>query len=166
MRLAPQIQAFTWILWNCSIPTHRQVVRSLVNWTRPDLLTLEMETLSVVAGGTSGSTLDLVELFNPNTQTSCVITGKLDQPRAVHTGDGNLVCAGMTSVGPDGDDISSCYNVATGDTINLLNGRNSHTSWSTDAGIYLLGGSSNLRTAELVTGDTTLAGFGLQYDTE
>ena len=122
-----------------------------------------------MAGGQSGSTtLDLVELFNPNTQTSCVITGKLDQPRAVHTGDGNLVCAGMTSVGPDGDDISSCYNVATGDTINLLNGRNSHTSWSTDAGVYLLGGyigSSNFRTTELVSGDTTQAGFGLKYDT-
>ena len=120
-----------------------------------------------MAGGTSGSTLDLVELFNPNTQTSCVITGKLDQPRAVHTGDGNLVCAGMTSVGPDGDDISSCYNVATGDTINLLNGRHSHTSWSTDAGIYLFGGwlSSNRRTTELITGDTTQARFGLKYDT-
>ena len=121
-----------------------------------------------MAGGTSGSTLDLVELFNPNTQTSCVITGKLDQPRAVHTGDGNLVCAGMTSVGPDGDDISSCYNVATGDTINLLNGRYDHTSWSTDAGVYLLGGepSSISRTTELVTGDTTQAGFELPYDTE
>ena len=118
-----------------------------------------------MAGGTSGSTLDLVELFNPNTQTSCVITGKLDQPRAVHTGDGNLVCAGMTSVGPDGDDISSCYNVATGDTINLLNRRDHHTSWSTDAGIYLLGGWNTGTTTELVTGDTTQAGFGLPYST-
>ena len=117
-----------------------------------------------MAGGYSGSGLDLVELFNPNTWTSCVITGKLDQPRRRHTGDGNLVCGGL---GND-DYISSCYNVATGDTINLLNGRRSHTSWSTDAGIYLLGGfdgSGYLSTTELVTGDTTQAGFGLQYDT-
>ena len=109
-----------------------------------------------MAGGTSGSTLDLVELFNPNTQTSCVITGKLDQPRAYHTGDGNMVCGGS---------ISSCYNVATGDTINLLNERYWHTSWSTDDGIYLLGGYNTGRTTELVTGDTTQARFGLQYDT-
>ena len=119
-----------------------------------------------MAGGSSGSLLDLVELFNPNTGTSCVITGKLDQPRSSHTGDGNLVCGGW-----DGGAISSCYNVATGVTINLLNARYKHTSWSTDAGIYLLGGSDGSgnkeqqRTTELVTGDTTQAGFGLKYDT-
>ena len=116
-----------------------------------------------MAGGQIGSILDVVELFNPNTGTSCVITGKLDQPRYAHTGDGNLVCGGYTG----SDYISSCYNVATGATINLLNGRSSHTSWSTDAGVYLLGGSpsTNYRTTELVTGDSTQAGFGLQYDT-
>ena len=116
----------------------------------------------LVAGGLSGSYLDLVELFNPTTGTSCVITDKLDQPRWGHTGDDNLVCGGYGT-----DPISSCYNVATGDTINLLNGRHSHTSWSTDAGIYLFGGwlSSNRRTTELITGDTTQAGFGLKYET-
>ena len=117
-----------------------------------------------MAGGSSGSHLDDVELFNPNTGTSCVITGKLDQPRYAHTGDGNLVCGGrIGSVR-----LSSCYNVATGATINLLNGRSSHTSWSTDAGIYLIGGNPSStvgRTTELVTGDTTQAGFGLKYDT-
>ena len=113
----------------------------------------------LVAGGSSGSEL---ELFNPNTQTSCVITDRLDQPRFHHTGDGNLVCGGWV----DGDRTSSCYNVATGANINLLNGRYQHTSWSTDAGIYLLGGyGTDGRTTELVTGDTTQAGFGLQYNT-
>ena len=120
-----------------------------------------------MAGGYSGrgSQLDLVELFNPNTGTSCVITGKLDQPRYAHTGDGNLVCGGWTGM----DYISSCYNVATGATINLLNERVGHTSWSTSSGIYLLGGfprdSIASRTTELITGDTTKAGFGLKYDT-
>ena len=117
-----------------------------------------------MVGGYSGSFLDVVELFNLSTLTSCAITGKLDQPRFDHTGDGNLVCGGRDT---DDVSISSCYNVATGDTINLLDGRAGHTSWSTDAGIYLLGGweSSSRRTTELVTGDTTQAGFGLQYDT-
>ena len=117
-----------------------------------------------MAGGRTSGRLDLVELFDPNTGTSCVITGKLDQRRDYLTGIGNLVCSGD---GNDGYRISSCYNVATGDTINLLNGRGIHTSWSTDAGIYLLGGydGSGYRTTELVTGDTTQAGFGLKYDT-
>ena len=117
-----------------------------------------------MAGGRYGSILDLVELFNPNTGTSCVITGKLDQPRNHHTGDGNLVCGGVNDIT---NAISSCYNVATGDTINLLNRRFSHTSWSTNDGIYLLGGdpSSNYSTTELIPGPITLAGFGLQYET-
>ena len=114
-----------------------------------------------MAGGQSVdySVLDVVELFNPNTGTSCVITVKLDKTRFGHTGDGNLVCGGARS---------GCYNVATGATINLLTVRSRHTSWSTDAGIYLLGGSPsyNYGTSELVTGDTTQAGFGLKYDTK
>ena len=115
-----------------------------------------------MAGGVSGSTLDVVEMFNPNTGTSCVITGKLDRPRSAHTGDRNLVCGGCCGY------ISSCYNVATGDTIDLLDGRDDHTSWSIDGGIYLLGGQPSTtagRTTELVTGDTTQAGFGLKYNT-
>ena len=121
-----------------------------------------------MAGGSSGSTstMDVMELFNPINKTSCVVTAKLDQPRYYHTGDGNLVCGGWGNV-RTADYLSSCYNVVTGDTINLLDERQGHTSWSTDAGIYLLGGydGSGYRTTELVTGDTTQAGFGLKYDT-
>ena len=116
-----------------------------------------------MAGGYSSSTLDVMEIINMETMSSCLVDTTLDQPRYCHTGDGNLVCGGAYN-----DFISSCYNVATGATINLLNKRYGHTSWSTDAGIYLLGGydgSGYLSTTELVTGDTTQAGFGLQYDT-
>ena len=117
-----------------------------------------------MAGGSSGSTstMDVMELFNPINKTSCVVTAKLDHTRDRHTGDGNLVCGGWT----DSDSISSCYNVATGDTMNLLDDRWEHTSWSTDAGIYLIGGlASASRTTELVTGDTAKAGFELKYPT-
>ena len=120
-----------------------------------------------MAGGLSASTLDVVELFNLETMSSCVVNNTLDQPRYAHTGDGNLVCGGRDD---DDNSILSCYNVATGDTINLFNERYWHTSWSTDAGIYLLGGDpfsnpDHTKTTELVTGDTTQAGFELQYDT-
>ena len=113
-----------------------------------------------MAGGWSGSKLNLVELFNLETMSSCTVDNTLDQPRSTHTGEGNLVCSGWGN-----DAISSCYNVATGATINLLNGRSNHTSWSTDAGVYLLGGYPGGRTTELLTLGTTQAGFGLQYDT-
>ena len=119
----------------------------------------------LVAGGYSGSFLDVMEIINMETMSSCLVDTTLDQPRNYHTGDGNLVCGGED----DGYDYkSNCYNVATGTTINLLNGRSSHTSWSTSDGIYLLGGvpDSNIITTELVTGDTTQAGFGLKYYTE
>ena len=90
-----------------------------------------------MAGGYSSSALDVMEIINLETMSSCLVVNTLDQPRGYHTGDGNLVCGGLDD---DGYSISSCYNVATGETINLLNGRDTHTSWSTDAGIYLLGG--------------------------
>ena len=113
-----------------------------------------------MAGVLSDSQVDVVELFNPINQTSCVITGKLDQPRYAHTGDGNLVCGGRND---DDNSISSCYNVVTGTTINLLNERYWHTSWSTNSGIYILGGDpfsnpDQTKTTELVTEDTTHTG--------
>ena len=114
-------------------------------------------------GGWSGGieTLDVVEIINLDTMSSCFVDTTLDQPRRYHTGDDNLVCGGQDD---DYNNLSTCYDVATGATINLLNGRSHHTSWSTDAGIYLLGGLIG-RTTELVTGDTTQAGFGLKHST-
>ena len=117
-------------------------------------------------GGWSGGieTLDVVELINLDTMSSCLVDTTLDQPRRYHTGDGNLVCGGQDD---DYNNLSTCYDVATGATINLLNGRSHHTSWSADGGTYLLGGypPTNNRTTELITGDSTQAGFGLQYST-
>ena len=121
-----------------------------------------------MAGGQSVSSfLDVMEIINLETMSSCTVDTTLNQHRAGHTGDGNLVCGGQYE---DYNYISSCYNVATGDTIKLLNERYWHTSWSTDAGIYLLGGDpfsnpDHTKTTELVTGDTTQARFGLKYDT-
>lgn len=93
--------------------------------------------------------------------TTCVVDVKLNSPRRIHTGDGNLVCGGWA-----GTELSSCYNLVTGATINLNNQRGDHTSWSTPSGIYLMGGhpSSSSRTTELVSEGSTTAGFALKYD--
>ena len=118
----------------------------------------------MVAGGRYGSILDVVEMINLETKTSCVVNVKLDQSRRLHTGDGDLVCAGRDD---DNNYLSSCYNIVTGTTINLISARSSHTSWTTGNGTYLMGGApeSNYKTTELITGTSTQAGFPLQYDT-
>ena len=123
-----------------------------------------------MAGGRSSSALDIVELFNLETMTSCQVN--VDFPfRLDHTGDGNLVCGGAGDINYN-NLLSTCYNIVTGETINLLNGRSGHTSWSTNSGIFLLGGfpysdtsfSADI-TTEIIIGDSTQGRFGLKYPT-
>ena len=117
----------------------------------------------LVAGGKAGRGLDVVEMINPETFRSCVLDLKLDHPRGNHTGNGDLLCGGSNG----NNRLSSCYNIVTGDTINLNNERYNHLSWSTGDDLYLMGGkpSSNLRTTKLITGDSTQPGFRLKYKT-
>ena len=105
--------------------------------------------------------LDTVEMINLETNSSCVVDVKLDQPSISLTSNGNLFCGGSG----DGGSISNCFNIATRTSVNLLNARAGHLSWSTNDGIYLIGGypSSNFKTTELITGDTTQNGFTLKY---
>ena len=121
----------------------------------------------LVAGGRDGRSLDVVEMINLETMSSCIVDVKLDQPRYEHTGDGDLVCGGRGDA-PGG--LGSCYNIITGTTINLINERFEHSSWSRSSGqeIYLLGGfpSSILgRTTELIKGNSTQPAFELKYKT-
>ena len=105
--------------------------------------------------------LDTVEMINLETNSSCVVDVKLDQPSISLTSNGNLFCGGSG----DGSTISNCFNIVTRTRVNLLNARAGHLSWSTNDGIYLIGGypSSNFKTTELITGDTTQNGFTLKY---
>ena len=119
-------------------------------------------------GASGWNVLDVVEMINLQTMNSCIVNVKLDQPRTYHTGYGDLVCGGW-----DGTDnlnqpnLASCYNFVTGATINLNNKGYLRTSWSTDDGLYLLGGfdGSAYRLTELITGDSTQPGFTLKYNT-
>ena len=116
----------------------------------------------LIAGGLKGRVLDTVEMFDLENLTSCLVTVTLDQPRLDHTGDGDLVCGG---VGEYWNLLSTCYNIVNGTTINLTNGRQLHTSWSTGDGTFLIGGeqlANNHRTTELISGGSTQAGFQLR----
>ena len=128
----------------------------------------------LIAGGSLFNVLDTVEMFNMETWESCVVD-VYNNPRHFHTGDGSLICGGyevFDSGSIDSDNsLSSCYDVLTGNTINLNIQRARHCSWKTDAGIYLLGGNlqkyngSQFKSTELITGDSSQFGFELQYGT-
>merc|ERR1719450_1399648 len=77
-----------------------------------------------------------IELFNLESYTSCRVNATLDRTRSGHSGHGDLVCGGNEGT----DVISTCYNIITAETINLNEPRSDHTSWSTDSGVYLVGG--------------------------
>ena len=116
-----------------------------------------------MAGG--GNALDIVELFNLENSTSCVLDVKLDVERRYLTGDGDLVCGGINGSYTSGDVQSSCYNITTQNTINLINGRYEHTSWAIGDSIYLIGGGPEYTTTELITRNSTKEGFPLKYPT-
>ena len=128
-----------------------------------------------MAGGRNGSTgsiLDTLEMINLETRSSCIVDVKLDKPRMWHTGDGNLICGGLGDGDGWKDDGSNCFNIATRNSINLIDSRWGHTSWSSNDGIYLIGGYMKISPAQhqyktntLVTGDTTQNGFTLKYST-
>ena len=107
-----------------------------------------------------------IELFNLESKTSCRVNATLDRPRSGHSGNGDLVCGGSEGT----DVISTCYNVITAETINLNEPRSDHTSWSTDSGVYLLGGQSThtlLKSVEFINTSTSsvhsrVSGFQLR----
>ena len=111
--------------------------------------------------------LDTVELFNLESKTSCYVHCKLDVPRSLHSGDGDMVCGGYTYYGGY---MSNCYNLISGDTINMNDPRRGHTSWSTASGVYLLGGRNSdglLNSVEFIniSANTIQSGFQLKYYT-
>ena len=81
-----------------------------------------------------------IELFNLESNTSCRVNATLDQPRSGHSGHGDLVCGGRKSDQYHYEQYQNCYNVITAETISLNEPRSDHTSWSTDSGVYLVGG--------------------------
>ena len=113
-----------------------------------------------------------IELFNLESKTSCRVNATLDRPRSGHSGHGDLVCGGT---GNGHAVISTCYNVITAAIISLNEPRSDHTSWSTDSGVYLLGGQITisgtlLKSVEFIntstsSGHSRVSGFQLRKST-
>ena len=94
----------------------------------------------LIAGGQTSDYTNSIELFNLRTNTSCPVNVTLDISRGEHTADGDLVCGGY-NMDVENVNIGTCYNVLTGNKTNLVDKRWGHISWSTDAGVYLIGGT-------------------------
>eukprot|EP00091_Calanus_sinicus_P012997 TRINITY_DN28997_c0_g1_i1.p2 TRINITY_DN28997_c0_g1~~TRINITY_DN28997_c0_g1_i1.p2 ORF type:complete len:163 (-),score=50.34 TRINITY_DN28997_c0_g1_i1:16-447(-) len=88
----------------------------------------------ILSGG--GEALTSVEVFDPSTGLSCSLPN-LPEERFAHTMDNLLICGGEESG-------TTCLSFSSGEwmtSLTLLEERYDHTSWQTDQGLVLMGGS-------------------------
>ena len=115
---------------------------------------------SPAPGPTSGNTS---EIYNPFTKTSCSLPELTeDRYRFWHTQDGDLSCGGTRQDCIKWSPASGTWTKSH----TLRERRQSHVSWVTASGVYLIGGYYSLRSSEKVKVDGSVEdGFGLKYDT-
>ena len=107
-----------------------------------------------------------MEVFYPtDDKQSCVLPSLPDQ-RRYHTMDSLEICGGVIT-----STRTTCITFTSGQWVTshaLAEERYSHNSWSTEAGIVLMGGYSSGRTTEIITeGEYDgVPWFDLQYDTD
>ena len=113
----------------------------------------------ITGGLNNGQWLSSAEIYNPNTNTGCLLP-QLPEGRIGHSVDNGLDCL-----------MSSCFkwSPVSGtwtQSHTLRQNRRQHLSWATASGVYLIGGSYSMRTSEKVKLDGSVEeGFGLKYDT-
>ena len=105
-----------------------------------------------------------VEVFFPLTNESCFLPS-LPAPRGGHTVNGVLVCGGdyvdIENIKPL--EVKNCLALESGQWVEsgvLREARNSHTSWTSKAGLMLMGGWGSPGTTEVFQGGYS---FPLQY---
>ena len=107
-----------------------------------------------------------MEVFYPtDDKQSCVLPSLPDQ-RHGHTMDSLDICGGSVL-----NTSTTCITFTSGQWVTshaLTEERAHHTSWSTEAGIFLMGGYFSPNTTEIITeGEYDgVPGFDMQYDTE
>ena len=118
----------------------------------------------IISGGADGRTS--VEVFNPSDKTGCLLPS-LPDSRADHTMDSLELCGGFYT----SNTLTTCITFSSGQWVTshaLTEERWYHTSWSTDAGIILVGGSGSGMTTEIISqGEYEgVPWFDMQYNTE
>ena len=130
-------------------------------------MTCQLFSALLITGGHGAK--KSTEIFLPSNNTGCSLLPELPEGRLGQSQDNELVCGGG-----DGDNRNttrSCDRWTNGSwtrtTIRLRESRRNHVSWSTERGIYLIGGSYSKRTSELVGWDGKVKdGFVVAFDTE
>ena len=132
--------------------------RSLMDlWTHDKLVWLI--SVILITGGYDGSWLTSVEVFSPSgVRLPCSVPPLLAS-RYDHTQDGEVACGG-------GFGDTSCATLTASGWITshlLTEKRHGHVSWSSPAGLLLMGDW----TTELLsdTGSSSTPSFGLEYET-
>ena len=126
------------------------------------VITLLLLSGIVISGGVGRDTS--VELFNPLDDKQGCLLPSLPDERRYHTMDSLVICGGSFTT-------TTCITFTSGQWVTshaLTEQRYDHTSWSTDAGILLMGGSYSGRTTELISQGVydAVPGFDMQYTTE
>ena len=121
----------------------------------------------LISGGSLGSeTQASVEVLTTSgTPLPCTVP-PLPYYRSGHTQDGGVACGGVTTA-----TRTSCVSLTgSGWTTShhLVEERYNHVSWSSPAGLLLMGGQYSPRTTELLsdTSNSTSPSFDLEYDTK
>ena len=136
----------------------------------------------MIAGGDGTGTTKSAELFIPSTGQSCSLPGLPDK-RSYHTMDTvdgiPTLCGGCCSPGVFSTVTEkSCLQFSPlsssgtwKKSLSLMRTRQNHASWTSCAGLVLIGGGpyfhrtgDPLPDAELVTKDSSFAGFSLTFD--
>ena len=133
---------------------------------------LDMSVI-LITGGFSNNPVDggsgTAEIYNPATDTSCLLPKAEFPGGSYHSQNEALVCGGR-----EGNDVlttCSVFNPPSGKWIpfnNLAQKRFAHASWDTGNEVYLIGGfgDQSKKTSERVKMDGSVEeGFSLKYDT-
>jgi len=114
-------------------------------------------------------TADAVELILPKTGQFCSLP-RLPFGLDSHSMDGLYLCGGTKVGGPTGERNLNCLNFSDGQwslSASLQIGRSEHSSWQTDNGIFLIGGTRGLVESEFIPsdGEPGYMAFPIQYET-
>ena len=106
-----------------------------------------------------------MEVFNPSEKTGCLLPS-LPEYRESNTMDSLELCGGAM----DSTTSTTCITFTSGQWVTshaLTEKRSHHTSWSTDAGTILMGGSSGMTTEIISQGEYDgVPGSHMQYNTK
>ena len=119
----------------------------------------------LITGGYNNNQRTTVEVVSPSgVRHSCSVP-PLPEPRWDHTQDGELACGGGD---PGSATLTTCDTLTASGWItshDLVEKRKNHVTWSSPAGLLLMGGAYSDNTTELLSDTTSSSSpsFGLEY---